>query len=160
MTQVGYVRTFVLPAAFALLPSEMGSDRAAAMVMAIGYQESKFEARRQIGGGPATGFWQFEQGGGIVGVLRHEGTRGIIAPLWKRLGYTGSPTPFGLWVATEHNDVIAAVSARLLLWTLPDEMPAFDAPEAGWECYRQAWRPGKPRPNDWPDSWAIGWAQR
>lgn len=160
MTSVGYVRAHVLPAAFALLPSEMASDRATAMLMAIGYQESKFEARRQIGGGPATGYWQFEQGGGIIGVLRHEATRGIVAVMWKRLGYTGSPTPFGLWIATEHNDVIAAICARLLLWTMPDPMPSVTEPEKGWAIYQGAWRPGRPRPSDWPESWDVGWGTR
>ena len=48
------------------LPDRMLSDEAVTMMLAIGYQESRFEHRRQIRG-PARGFWQFEHGGGVVG---------------------------------------------------------------------------------------------
>src|SRR5690606_35531315 len=56
--------------AYALLPSRMDSDRATVMLLAIGLQESRFEHRRQIKG-PARGFWQFERGGGVRGVMTH-----------------------------------------------------------------------------------------
>lgn len=157
MTGPEYVRGFVLPAAFALLPGEMASAQATAMLLATGYQESRFEARRQING-PARGYWQFEQGGAVLGVLRHEATAGVLSVIWRRLGYTGAPTPYGLWTAIEHHDVLAAVCARLLLWTLPDQMPARTQVDAGWFCYVSAWRPGKARPDTWSEAWAIGWA--
>ena len=66
------VHRFIVPTAFALLPPTMRSDRATAMLLAIGLQESRFLHRRQFHNGPARGFWMFERGGGITGVLQHE----------------------------------------------------------------------------------------
>ena len=57
-----------------LLPAKMDSPQARAMLKAIALQESRFEHRKQIGG-PARGFWQFEQGGGVRGVLNHPYSR-------------------------------------------------------------------------------------
>lgn len=54
----------ILDPALKLLPS-MDSVRARMMLLAIGLQESRFEHRRQLGNGPARGFWQFESGGGV-----------------------------------------------------------------------------------------------
>src|SRR5690606_38643231 len=62
--------------AYALLPSRMDSDRATVMLLAIGLQESRFEHRRQIKG-PARGFWQFERGRGVRGVLTHPATAAL-----------------------------------------------------------------------------------
>lgn len=149
--------SYVLPHAFSLLPVEMGSERAAAMLLAIGWQESKFEVRRQFGGGPAMGFWQFEQRGGVRGVLRHEATSGLLKVIWARMGYLGSPSEFGVWQALEHNDVLAAVCARLLLWTAPGPLPQADEPAVGWAQYLAAWRPGRPRPEAWAGAWDFGW---
>jgi hypothetical protein len=156
VTAGDYVRTFVVPPAFGLLPSTMDSAEARAEVLACGWQESRFEARRQVGG-PAAGFWQFEARGGVKGVLTHEATRGIVTVIWKQLGYIGHPTEYAAYIAIEHNDVLACCFARLLLWTLPDVMPTQEHPEAGWKCYVDAWRPGKPRPESWSDAWAQAW---
>ena len=46
MTTADYVARHVLPAAFALLPPQMDSPQARAMLMAIGWQESRFSHRR------------------------------------------------------------------------------------------------------------------
>ena len=63
----------IYKAAAALLPPELNTRPAWAMLFASGMQEDRLDARRQIGG-PARGFWQFELGG-IAGVLSHPGQR-------------------------------------------------------------------------------------
>ncbi|WP_199533145.1 hypothetical protein [Thiopseudomonas alkaliphila] len=63
------IQTAIDPA-LALLPARMKSKKAVVMMLAIGLQESRFIHRRQIKG-PARGFWQFEKGGGVYGVLNH-----------------------------------------------------------------------------------------
>ena len=62
-----YLLRYTLPSAFALLPPAMDTPDARVLLLAIGLQESKFSHRLQIGG-PARGYWQFEQGGGVRGV--------------------------------------------------------------------------------------------
>lgn len=52
-----------------LLPAKMDTPKARVMMLAIGMQESRFEHRKQIGG-PARGFFQFEEAGGVRGVLK------------------------------------------------------------------------------------------
>lgn len=151
------VRRHIVPAAYAVLPSEMCSDEATAMVLAIGYQESRFTARRQWPKGPARGFFQFEASGGTRGVIGHEATRDALKRAWQSLGYRDVLTPFALQEAITHNDVLAFACARLLLWTLPDRLPTRDEPELGWNQYTAAWRPGKSRRETWDDAWRIGW---
>lgn len=149
------VRHYVLPATYRLLPSALESAEATHVLMAIGYQESRFTHRRQIGG-PARGWWQFEQGGGVHGVLSHEHTKDVIADVWKKLGYLGVPTPYGCWTAIEHNDMLAAAFARLLLWTLPEPLPGREDESEAWRQYLKAWRPGKPHPEQWASAWRSG----
>ena len=105
----------------ALLPKQMSSPAAIVMLLTIGMQESRFIHRRQIGG-PARGFYQFEKKGGVAGVLlHHHRTSPLIRDALDRLQYD-----FDLdtsYNAIEHNDALATVYARLLLWTLPDTLP-------------------------------------
>jgi hypothetical protein len=56
-----------------------------------------------------------------------------------------------VWESLEHDDVLAAAFARLLLWTDRAPMPTTD-PE-GWAAYIRTWRPGKPHPAMWPKWW-------
>lgn len=151
------VRQHVMPAAFALLPEPMRAPEAAALLLAIGWQESRFEARRQMPTGPARGFWQFEQRGATRGVVGHERTRDHVREMWAALGYRDALTPFALQDALTHNDILACGCARLLLWTLPGPLPRADQPEDGWRQYLAAWRPGKPHPETWRQAWAIAW---
>jgi hypothetical protein len=162
-----YVLRYVMPAAFALLPGMMNSPEARAELLAIGLQESEFRHRRQIVGdppravGPARGFWQFEEGGGIRGVLTHRRTRWHLQLALDELRYTG---PFDtiseetLHVAVQHNDVLACVFARLNLWWLPGTLATRDLPQRGWRQYLEAWRPGKPHPETWDRNFARAWA--
>lgn len=68
------IKAQAIEPAFLLLPARMESAEAVQMLLSIGLQESRFTYRRQIGG-PARGFWQFERGGGVAGVLRHPSSR-------------------------------------------------------------------------------------
>jgi hypothetical protein len=153
----GHIAHHILPAALALLPPAMDTPAARALVLAIGLQESRFRARRQLRGGPARGYWQFELAGGVAGVLTHPSSRPHIARVLAQYGY-----PHGAhacWEAIEHNDVLAAVFARLLLWTLPSGLPAADQVELAWATYLEAWRPGAPHPELWPACYAQAWAR-
>lgn len=152
-----YIRRYVIPAAFSLLPSAMVSEQAVPMLMAIGWQESRFAYRRQVNG-PARGFWQFEAGGGVVGVLGHRDTKEPARRALVLLAYPHEPTPHGVHTAIEHNDVLACVLARLLLWTVPGDLPRQHEPDEAWRQYLSAWRPGKPHETTWAQSWQVGHA--
>lgn len=54
------------------IPSGRGARR---LVLAIGAQESGFTSRVQAPVAHAKGFWQFEAGGGVRGVLSHPNTQ-------------------------------------------------------------------------------------
>lgn len=129
--------------ALSLLPPQMDSRAARVMVLAICLQESRLMHRRQIGG-PARGFAQFEVAG-VRGVLTHRASRAHALAAMERLCY--EPTVAAAYDAIEHNDMLAVIFARLLLWTLPQPLP--DDAEEGWRQYLEAWRPGKPHPKTW-----------
>lgn len=153
---IDHIHRFVLPAAYALLPPPMQSPGATAMLLSIGLQESKFLHRRQIGG-PARGFWQFEKGGGVTGVLRHPSTAALAQSALKQMRYTAVMTPDACYAVIADNDVIAAVFARLLLWTVPGRLALPTQPAAGWRQYLEGWRPGKPHPETWDAYFASAW---
>lgn len=125
------------------------------MILTICLQESKLTARRQVGG-PARGYAQFEQGGGVTGVFNHPSTAGAVKIVCAALDV--SPTIVGIYSALEQNDVLAAALARLLLWTLPNSIPPKENPEAGWLQYIAAWRPGAPHKDTWANNWSHAWA--
>jgi hypothetical protein len=54
-----------------------------------------------------------------------------------------------IWNAVETNDVLAAVAARLLLFTDPKRLPAVDDAAGAWRLYMRTWRPGKPHRKTW-----------
>ena len=154
MTPVHYIAGMVLPLALAMLPPQMDSPSARSMLVAIGLQESRFTYRRQVQG-PARGYWQFERLGGVLGVLRHELTREPAGAVLQAMGY--QPTSQAVYDAIEHNDILACCFARLLLWTHPERLPGKTEANLGWRIYAETWRPGKPRPETWPDCFAAGW---
>lgn len=147
------VKEMILPA-YALLPRDMANPRATVMLLAIGLQESRFTARRQLVGsppkpsGPAKSFWQGERGGGMVaGVRTHEVTREHAAMLYTARGVPANNA--AIWDAIENDDVLAAGLARLLLWSDPGKLPNMSEPGAAWELYLRTWRPGKPHRATW-----------
>lgn len=143
------IHAHILPAALSLLPPEMDTPNARAEVLTIGLQESRFEHRWQVRG-PAHGFFQFEYAGGVMGVASHHSTRDHLAAACTALRYHGAQdVPETLYRAIEHNDVLACVCARLLLWTLPQALPGQHEAQEGWEQYIAAWRPGRPHRDTW-----------
>lgn len=145
--QLTDVQAQILAPTFArLLPGQFESPEAHVMLLAIGLQESRFENRKQIGG-PARGFWQFEERGGVWGVLNHESSR-----LYARsvcLLRAVAPTTGDVYRALAHDDMLACAVARLLLWTDPGPLPRIGDVEGAWNYYLRNWRPGKPHRSTW-----------
>lgn len=141
------IRASAIAQALALLPARMTSPAAEALLLAIGLQESRLTHRRQIGG-PARGLWQFERGGGVRGVLLHPASREHAVTVCRARGV--EPTERAVYAQLEHDDVLAAAFARLLLWTDPLPLPALGHVDAAWNLYIRTWRPGKPHLHTWP----------
>jgi hypothetical protein len=144
---IDHLLRFTLPAAYSLLPEAMRSDRATAMLLAIGLHESDgFRARRQYNRGPAHGFWQFERVG-TRGVLEHPRTQAAAAAVIDALCYrlpkaTPARQALEVFDAITHNDTLACCLARLLLWTIPHPLPTATEPYIAFQQYLDAWRPG------------------
>jgi hypothetical protein len=160
---IALISGYILPAALRVLGPPYDSPEARALLLAIGLQESRFTHRAQVRG-PARGFWQFEKGGGVMGVLTHPTT---VAPVREAMGALRYHTPGETLDETaarmhgtlEHNDTLAAVFARLLLWTLRAPLPGPDQPSLGWGQYLDAWRPGDPHAQTWNAFYAEAWAR-
>ena len=155
------IRDQAITPALALLPARMSSPEAEVMLLAIGLQESRFQHRRQLVGspprptGPAKSFWQAEQGGGMVtGLLRYhdDRVRDLAVGLCAVRGV--DPSPREVWDAIEHDDVLAAGLARLLLFTDPGRLPKLGDVDGAWQLYLRTWRPGKAKPETWPALYA------
>ncbi len=146
------IRRAAIGPALSLLPKPMTSPQAEVMLLAIGLQESRFTNRRQIRG-PARSFWQAELGGGMVhGVLRHPATRDLAVAVCDARGVP--PLNERVYAAIEHDDVLAAALARLLLWTDPARLPALGEAAQAWDLYLRTWRPGKPHRHTWNSLYA------
>lgn len=133
--------------ALALLPANMDTPAARVQLLATGLQESRFVDRRQLVGhpprpiGPAKSFWQAEQGGGMVhGVRLHAATSAAATHLYQVRGVPARDA--AIWGAIEHDDVLAAGLARLLLWSDPGRLPLVGDEEGAWLLYLRTWRPG------------------
>jgi hypothetical protein len=131
------------------------SDDARRMLVAIALQESgpglaaRYQSSPGATPGPARGWWQFEQGGGVAGVLQHARSKDLAAKCCDV--FTIVPAQAAVWRALEGHDGLATCFARLLLWTDPQAVPS--SQQAGWDCYQRNWRPGAPHPNNWPGNW-------
>lgn len=136
-------------------------SRAAArpFLLAVAMQESGLTERAQVvaGGaaGPARGWFQFERGGGVVGVLSH-GASADLARLCCAAAMV-RPTPDVVWRTIEGHDRLAVAFARLLMLTDPAPVPT--DMQGAWRCYAdRLWRPGKPHPDRWPEAWRLAQA--
>ncbi len=141
-----------------LLPESMDSREARLLMGAIALQESKGKHRWQILNvpglkGPARGLWQFERGGGVTGVMQHPRTRNFAKAVCDQHGIPFVPRY--VHSALEVNDVLAAVFARLLLWSDPRRLPPIGNISGAWDCYERNWRPGKAKPMAWPENYAA-----
>lgn len=153
MSALAHIVKTVVPAAFTLLPTRMDTPDARAMMYAIGLQESRFIYRQQLGG-PAMGFWQYEEAG-VKGVMTHAATRDLVAQVLDQMGYPPS-LPI-VHRALADNDILAAIFARLLLWTHPNVLPNVSQATKGWMYYYTLWRPGKPRQSTWEAFFQQAW---
>lgn len=126
--------------AFALLPARMRSREAVTVLLTIGLQESKFQYRRQMGNGPARGLFQFEKMGAVDGVLQHRASRALALDVCRERGVAS--VAGDVHSKLEHDDVLAAAFARLLLWTDPKALPALNDVDGAWQLYLRTWRPG------------------
>lgn len=154
MNALEYAGSVVYPAAASILPTEMDSPPAKAMMLAIGLQESGFVARRQMMSGPARGFWEFEESG-VTAVLGHPVTKPIITPILPSLVVA----PWSILEAITYHDVLACILARLLLWTHPDRLPRQGESGIAWRQYLSLWRPGKPHPEVWEANFQRAWTE-
>lgn len=146
----------IYEATMKLLPTAMDTPKAKAMMYAIGMQEGdKFTVRRQYNDGPARGFWQFEQGGGVRGVLTHAATKHHAKAILDQLQYNDYPTT--VWNALEHNDILAMAFARLNLWWAAGALPEPGDYDGSWAYYINTWRPGKPHRSTWNGYYDLAW---
>lgn len=164
MTPRLLLRAIIEPA-LSLLDKSLDTPAARAMMLAIAQQESGLSARVQIldagkpwwqsRPGPAHGLWQFERGGAVVAVMGNTRAKAIIDPVLAQFCY-----PFNAAVihdAITHNDLLAAVFARALLYSAPWPLPGEQAPDEGWRQYLWAWKPGKPHESTWARNYRIAW---
>lgn len=154
MTPQIFVATALAPA-LTLLPPHLDTPEARAMVLAIALQESGLEARRQLGGGPARSYLQFETAG-IRGVLKHEQSAALAKALCLALDIRANYP--AIYRAIEFHDVLTVGLGRLLLRQLPRRLPGEAEPDEAYLQYMVLWRPGKPRPDDWPGNHRLAWS--
>lgn len=152
MTPAQCLQHIVVPALALLGAARYDSPEARVMLLAMGKQESNLAYRRQVKG-PARGLWQFERGGGVRGVLTHPTTRAAAAALCAARGVPATQT--AVYESLEHDDILAAGFARLLLYTLPQRLPTIGDAATAWDQYLDAWRPGKPHITRWPACYAA-----
>lgn len=111
--------------------------------------DARYQNSPSVSAGPARGFWQFEQNGGVWDVLNRDSAKRFTLAVCARC--TVQPHLQALWRALEGHDLLAASCARLLLWTDPKPLPTSEV--AGWDSYIRTWRPGKPHQTRWPGHW-------
>lgn len=140
------VRAEAITPALKLLPKNMTSPSAEIQLLATHLQEAPNREQCQLPVregkcGPARGIFQFERGGGVVGVLTHVQSRKHVLAVCQALGVT--PTVDGIFNALPtKEDVLDAALARLLYWTDPRPLPAVGDVEGAWQYYLRNWRPG------------------
>ncbi|BCD84279.1 hypothetical protein PSm6_06860 [Pseudomonas solani] len=141
------LRRLVLEPALSLLPDEMNSPEAQLMLLAIALQESDLDKRPLAEGGPHS-YWQSGSPDEMVHfVLRCPVTRDLAVAVCDARQVP--PVDERVRAALEHDDVLAAAFARLLLWTDPARLPAIDEVDAAHDLYMRTWRTPDPRPELW-----------
>lgn len=138
-----------------LLPGKFDSVIARVTLAAIGMQESEFLYHQQVGG-PARSYWQFEQAGGIRGVLTHPASSQYAKSICMLRAV--APTESDVYAAFLNDDLLACAFARLLLFTDAAPLPPLGDFQAGWDYYERNWRPGKPRRADWTGNYIAAQA--
>jgi len=80
-------------------------------------------------------------------VLNHPASRTYALDVCADRGV--DPTSAAVYARLEHDDVLAAAFARLLLWTDKPPLPPIGHAPAAWSLYVRTWRPGKPHRGTW-----------
>jgi hypothetical protein len=144
--------------ALAELDGPEPSDDVCRFLLAVALQESgtslsaRYQSSPSTSPGPARGWWQFECGGGVAGVLSHAASKSLAAAVCA--GFEVVCAKEAVWRALEGHDLLATCFARLLLYTDPFPVPTNESD--AWDCYaNRLWRPGKPHPDSWPANWAT-----
>lgn len=145
----------VIVPALALLPAQMDTPEARAMLLAIGGQESGYRTRQQDGNGPAHGLWQNERPVQQL-LLDNKTSAPDVYALCKSRAV--APLASDMYWALLTDDIFAAGIARLILWCDPHPLPALGDQDTAWDCYLRVWGPGKPRPTDWPANYRAALA--
>jgi hypothetical protein len=138
--------------ALSLLPTKMDTPEARVMLIAIGLQESGLTYRKQING-PARGFWQFEIVA-VLDVMLRAQTTAVAASVLGARGMSSKTNQREAHEQLERDDVLSCALARLLLWLDVAPLPALGESTTAWEYYKRNWRPGRPRPEHWPNNYA------
>lgn len=150
------LRTAINPA-LGMLPTAMDTDDARVLLLAITLQEADAIHRVQFGGGPAHGLWMMEENGGVRGVMQHPASRDFALSICSTRHLVFDR--YAVWQAIVQDNILAAAFARLLLWTDVRALPDVDRADDAWQIYLRLWRPGKPRPLDWPTNHAAARSQ-
>lgn len=162
MTPALFLRLAVDPA-LSLLPGSARTDEARAFLIAIALQETLLRKRRQAADGPAHSYFQFELGT-VELIWKHATTTKAAREICRTLDI--AETPLGVFVAMEFHDILACYYARLLLLTVPRELPARRDVEEGWSQYVWTWRPGAVAKSQesaaraqmrWPSNYQDAW---
>lgn len=145
--------------AMSVLPEKMASFDAEVLMLATHYQEDPeglgyqkvrrtedtspenfIDGTTKWAKGPARGLWQFERGGGVKGVMNHKSTSDLARKACHTFGVAFVPEVVHLEL--EKNPRLAAVFARLLLWTDPSVVPRAGGHDSAFSMYLRVWRPG------------------
>jgi len=114
--------------------------------------DARYQNSPSTSAGPARSWWQFEESGGVAGVLGHASSGDLARNACKACHV--QPSQSAIWRAMEGHDRLATMFARLLVLTDPHAVPT--DPDDAWDCYcNRLWRPGKPHPETWPGNWAV-----
>ena len=137
------------------------SNEARVFLLAVTLQESgpdlaaRYQNSPSSSVGPARGWWQFEQGGGVRGVMNHATSKKVARDLADACFVQWNEA--AVWRAIEGHDVLAVGFARSLLWTDPFNIPISQVPawqKCGRGIGRRQWRPSATTPWRWSDEGA------
>jgi hypothetical protein len=134
---------------------DLGGAQAEVMLLAIAGQESNLEHRFQVHG-PARGWWQFERGGGLAGVMSHKATGKIMHDALDELGIGTAYE--AAWAALPYSELLQVTAARCLLYTDPAPLPEVGDEQHAWAYYLRNWRPGRPHGDQWANHYRAALA--
>lgn len=160
MTPADFYQNIILPGLGTLheIGGPVPTAEAARFMLAIALTESgpnlnaRYQSSPSTSPGPARGFWQFEQGGGVKGVLNHNSSKKLATAMCNVCTVVASDA--AVWRSLEGHDDLSTAFARLLITTTPKALPK-NADE-GYQQYLDLWRPGKPcTRSTWDQNWST-----